>query len=40
MAAHKAPSPDGIAALEKADRLQQAADTYEHIFSNELKPPK
>ena len=27
-------------ALKEVERLCRAADTYKHIFSNELKPPE
>jgi hypothetical protein len=32
--------PERTEALQKADKLHCAADTYKHIFSNELKPPE
>jgi hypothetical protein len=34
------PGPERTEALKKADKLHHAADTYKHIFSNELKPPE
>jgi len=33
------PGKERTEALKKAGRLRNAADTYRHIFSNELKPP-
>jgi glycogen debranching enzyme len=40
MAAQRTPaSLEQTEALEKAARLQRAADTYKHIFSNELRRP-
>jgi len=33
------PGPKRTKALEKADRLCQAADIYRYVFSTELKPP-
>ena len=33
------PSKKQTEALKKADRLRKVADTYKHIFSDELKPP-
>jgi hypothetical protein len=33
------PGPEQTEALRHADRLHRAADTYKHIFSNELNPP-
>jgi hypothetical protein len=34
------PGLEQTEALRQADRLRRAADTYKHIFSNELKPPE
>ena len=33
------PSKQQTEALKKADLLRNAAETYKHIFSKELKPP-
>jgi hypothetical protein len=33
------PGKERTEALKKAGRLRNAADTYKHIFSNELNPP-
>jgi hypothetical protein len=33
------PGKERTEALKKAGRLRNAADTYKHIFSKELKPP-
>lgn len=33
------PGSEQTESLEKAARLQRAADTYKHIFSNELRRP-
>jgi hypothetical protein len=33
------PSKQQTEALKKADLLRNAAQTYKHIFSKELKPP-
>jgi len=33
------PGPERIEAMKKADRLRHAADTYNYLFSCELKPP-
>ena len=32
--------PEQTEALKKADRLRQAADTYNYLFSRELKSPE
>jgi hypothetical protein len=41
MAAEKLPpGPQRDAALEKATKLRDAADTYKYLFSSELQPPK
>jgi hypothetical protein len=34
------PGPERTAALERATKLQYAAETYKYLFSSELKPPK
>ncbi len=34
------PGPERDAALEKATKLRDAADTYKYLFSSELQPPK
>jgi hypothetical protein len=34
------PGPEQIEALNKATRLRRAADTYNYLFSSELRPPK
>jgi len=33
------PGPERIEAMKKADGLRHAADTYNYLFSCELKPP-
>jgi len=33
------PGPERIEAMKKADQLRHAADTYNYLFSSELKPP-
>jgi hypothetical protein len=41
MAAQSAPfGPEQTEALKEADRLRQAADTYNYLFSRELKSPE
>jgi hypothetical protein len=41
MAAHLMPDgPERTEALNKATRLRHAANTYNYLFSNELKPPE
>ena len=34
------PGPEQTEALKEADKLHRAANTYKHIFSNELKAPE
>jgi hypothetical protein len=40
MAEQLQPGKERTEALKKAGRLRTAADTYKHIFSNELKTPE
>jgi hypothetical protein len=34
------PGPERTEALKKAEKLRYAADVYNYLFSNELKPPE
>jgi hypothetical protein len=33
------PGPERMEAMKKTDGLRHAADTYNYLFSNQLKPP-
>ncbi len=34
------PGPERTGALRKAERLRNAADMYNYLFSSELRPPE
>jgi hypothetical protein len=34
------PSPDQIEALKEAEKLRQASNTYNYLFSSELRRPE